>query len=52
VYGGASAVLLLGMTFARHRSEIDDRSEGGAPDTHSSPAGRRRAGGEPASGEG
>lgn len=53
------AFLLIGMSAMRRRSAREDQTEGGAPDTHSSPAGPRargtsgtRATGEPASGEG
>jgi membrane protein implicated in regulation of membrane protease activity len=47
----AAVFLLIGMTSLRQRSERQDRTEAGAPDTHAS--GRRaRAGGAPASGEG
>lgn len=47
----AAVFLLIGMTSLRQRSERQDRTEVGAPDTHSSGS-RGRAGGAPASGEG
>jgi membrane protein implicated in regulation of membrane protease activity len=47
----AAIFLLIGMSALRQRSERQDASAGGAPDTRSSgPSGRR--GGAPASGEG
>jgi membrane protein implicated in regulation of membrane protease activity len=53
----AAVFLLIGMSALRQRSARQDRSEGGAPDTHSGGPGARgthggAATGSPASGEG
>jgi membrane protein implicated in regulation of membrane protease activity len=51
ILGVAAVFLLIGMSALRQRSERQDRTGGGAPDTRSSGPGGRR-GGAPASGEG
>jgi membrane protein implicated in regulation of membrane protease activity len=57
IAGVAAVFLLIGMSALRQRSARQDRTQGGAPDTHSSgPGGRGAHGGaatgSPASGEG
>jgi membrane protein implicated in regulation of membrane protease activity len=51
ILGVAAVFLLIGMSALRQRSERQDRSAGGAPDTRSSGPGGRGPG-APASGEG
>jgi membrane protein implicated in regulation of membrane protease activity len=51
ILGVAAVFLLIGMSALRQRSERQDRTTGGAPDTRSSGAGGRGTG-APASGEG
>ena len=56
IAGVAVVFLLLGMSAMRQRSARQDRTEGGAPDTHAGGPGASASGagqpGEPASGEG